>query len=96
MNIDVLRNELKGGPPLEKQNVTLSLPKSLLKEAKILAIKKETSLTHLLVEALEDLVRRGQDYERSKAKHKMILKKGFDFGTGGHVEIKREELHERE
>ena len=80
---------------MEKQNVTLSLPKSLLKEAKIMAINKETSLSRLLVEALEDLVRRGQEYERSKRRHMMILKRGFDLGTQGHIEIKREEVHGR-
>ncbi len=80
---------------MEKQNVTLSLPKSLLREAKIMAIKKETSLSQLLVKALEDLVRSGHEYERSKKKHTKILKKGFDLGTQGHIRIKREELHER-
>ncbi len=80
---------------MEKQNVTLSLPKSLLKEAKILAIKKETSLSQLLINVLEDLVRGDQAYERSKQKHKIILKRGFDLGSEGHIEIKREELHAR-
>ena len=34
---------------MEKQNVTLSLPKSLLREAKILAVERETFLSQLLV-----------------------------------------------
>ena len=80
---------------MEKQNVTLSLPKSLLKEAKILAIRMEKSLSQLLVEALEDIVRRNQEYERSKQRHRMILEKGFDLGTRGDIKVKREELHER-
>ncbi len=80
---------------MEKQNVTLSLPKSLLKEAKILAIRMEKSLSQLLVEALQDIVRRNQEYERSKQRHRMILEKGFDLGTRGDIKVKREELHER-
>jgi hypothetical protein len=80
---------------MEKQNVTLSLPKSLLQEAKILAIRREKSLSKLLVEALEDIVRRDQEYERSKQRHRVILKKGFDLGTRGNIKVKREELHER-
>jgi hypothetical protein len=80
---------------MEKQNVTLSLPKSLLKEAKILAIRMEKSLSQLLVEALEDIIRRNQEYERSKQRHRMILGKGFDLGTRGDIKVKREELHER-
>ncbi|MFQ6079843.1 MAG: CopG family transcriptional regulator [Thermodesulfobacteriota bacterium] len=80
---------------MEKQNVTLSLPKSLLKEAKILAIRMEKSLSQLLVEALQDIIRRNQEYERSKQRHRMILEKGFDLGTRGDIKVKREELHER-
>jgi NADPH:quinone reductase-like Zn-dependent oxidoreductase len=80
---------------MKKQNVTLSLPKSLLKEAKIIAIERERSLSQLLVEALEDIVLRNQEYERSKQRHKMILEKGFDLGTQGDIKVKREELHER-
>lgn len=80
---------------MEKQNVTLSLPKSLLKEAKILAIRMEKSLSQLLVEALQDIIRRNQEYERSKQKHRLILEKGFDLGTRGDIKVKREELHER-
>ena len=40
---------------MEKQNATLSLPKALLREAKILSVERETSLSQLLVEALQDL-----------------------------------------
>ena len=36
---------------MERQNVTLSLPKALLKKAKTLAVKKDKSLSDLLREA---------------------------------------------
>jgi metal-responsive CopG/Arc/MetJ family transcriptional regulator len=80
---------------MEKQNVTLSLPRSLLREAKILAVERETSLSQLLVEALQELVRRRREYERAKKRHRAILRKGFDLGTRGQVQVRREELHER-
>jgi hypothetical protein len=84
-----------GKTTMEKQNATLRLPKSLLREAKILAIKKETSLSQLLIKALEDVVQSGYEYERSKETYRMILEKGFDLGTMGQLRIKREDLHER-
>ena len=44
-------NQVKGGA-MERQNVTLSLPKALLKKAKTLAVKKDSSLSDLLRGAL--------------------------------------------
>lgn len=71
------------------------MPKSLLKEAKIIAIKRDKSLSQLLVDALKEIVHRNQEYEGSKHRHKMILEKGLDLGTRGDIRVKREELHER-
>jgi metal-responsive CopG/Arc/MetJ family transcriptional regulator len=42
---------------VDRQNVTLSLPKALLKEAKTLAIRKDRSLSDLLRSALEEKVK---------------------------------------
>jgi hypothetical protein len=75
--------------------VTLSLREALLREAKILAVERETSFSQLLVEALEVLLRRRREYERARRRHSAILKKGVDLGTGGQVQARREELHER-
>jgi len=80
---------------MEKRNVTLSLPKSLLREAKILAVERETSLSQLLVDALEELVRRRREYERARKRHSATLRKGFDLGTHGEVQVRRDELHQR-
>jgi hypothetical protein len=80
---------------MEKQNVTLSLPKSLIREAKILAVERETSLSQLLVEALEELVHRRREYARARKRHSAILRKGFNLGTDGEVQVRREGLHDR-
>ncbi|MEK6690410.1 MAG: DUF6364 family protein [Nitrospirota bacterium] len=80
---------------MERQNITLSLPKALLKKAKILAAKKEQSLSELMRESLEEKMREAADYNRAKERHLKILRKGFDLGTKGHITISREELHER-
>ncbi len=76
-----------------KQNITLSIEKELLKKAKILAAKKETSITKLLTEQLTKMISEDDQYESAKKRALVILKKGFHLG--GHIPAKREELHER-
>ncbi len=80
---------------MERQNVTLSLPKSLLKKAKIVAVKKEKSLSQLLVEVLEEEVMEDMGYKKAKERQMNLLKAGFDLGTKGRITIAREELHAR-
>lgn len=78
---------------MDKQNVTLSLPKPLLKKAKSLAARREISLSELLRESMEEKVREASGYSRAKARQLRLLESGFDLGTQGHG-IDREELHE--
>ena len=51
---------------MERQNVTLSLPKSLLKKAKTLAIKQDRSLSELLRETLEEKVMQKSGNQRAR------------------------------
>lgn len=78
-----------------KQNVTLSLPKSLLKKAKVLASSKDKSLSEFLRESLEIRINEATGYKNAKERQMKLLKKGFDFGTKGHIKVSREELHDR-
>ena len=80
---------------MEIQNVTLSLPKALLKKAKAVAANEEKSLSQLMKESLEEKVRGESGYREARERQIILLKKGFDFGTKGHVMISREGLHER-
>ncbi len=80
---------------MEKQNITLSLPKALLKKAKIYATHRDTSLSALLRESLEEKVRNESEYMQAKKRQMRLLKKGFDLGTGGHIKTTRDELHAR-
>ena len=77
------------------QNVTLSLPKDLLRKAKILAIEKNTSLSGLLTQTLRNMVSDQEAYEQARQRNLAFLKSGFDLGTQGKIAWKREELHER-
>lgn len=80
---------------MEKQNITLSLPKDLLQKAKILAIKNNTSLSGLLSDYIAQMTNDAEAYQIAQARHRRLLKKGFDFGLEGEIPWKREDLHER-
>ena len=79
----------------EKQNVTLSLPKNLVRKAKIVAIDHNTSLSRLMAELLTDLVDQEEQYAIARQKHLAILEKGFDLGSNGNIMWTRESLHDR-
>jgi metal-responsive CopG/Arc/MetJ family transcriptional regulator len=81
---------------MERQNVTLSLPKPLLRRAKAMAMKADKSLSELLKEALEEKVNEESGYKKARRRQLNLLRKGFDLGTNGHIKITREELHVRQ
>lgn len=80
---------------IEKQNVTLSLPKAILRKAKIIAIERDTSLSSLLADTLAELVEREDKYAMAKQRHLALLSRGIDLGTKGEIDWSRESLHER-
>lgn len=80
---------------MEKQNVTLSIPKDILKKARILAVERETSLSGLLTQALTEIVERRQEYEAARTAQLGVLEEGFDLGTRGNIGWQRDTLHER-
>jgi metal-responsive CopG/Arc/MetJ family transcriptional regulator len=80
---------------MERQNLTLSLPKTLLKKAKIFAVKNDKSLSEIIRESLEEKIDDENEYNKAMARHMKLLEKGFDLGTKGKFKVSREELHER-
>jgi hypothetical protein len=80
---------------MERQNVTLSIPKTMLKKAKMLALKEEKSLRALIRESLEEKIRKDTGYKEAMEREISLMKKGFNLGTGGRRPCTREELHER-
>ena len=77
------------------QNVTLAIPKNILRKAKILAVQKNTSLSGLLTQTLVDLVAHQEAYEQARQRNLALLKSGVDLGTRGQITWNRDELHER-
>lgn len=80
---------------METQNVTLSLPKEVLLKVKLIAVKRQTSVSRLLTQILENIVRQEGAYSHSRLRHLKLLEQGMDLGTGGQITTTRDELYER-
>ena len=76
-----------------KTNVTLKLDADLLREAKVLAARRNSSVSRLVADQLEALVRNEKSYEAAKKRALGWLAKGFDLGWTPPTD--RGELHER-
>lgn len=75
-----------------KANVTLKLDADLLREARVIAAEDGRSLSALLTEKLEGMVRERRAYE--KARHRALdrLRAGLDLQW---TRVSKDELHER-
>ena len=80
---------------MERQNLTVSLPKALLRKAKIVAAQREKSLSEIIRESLEEKVREANGYKKARERQRRLLESGLDLGTQGMISITREELHVR-
>lgn len=80
---------------MDTQNVTVSLPKDVLRRVKVIAAQRQTSISSLLARALEDLVAQESRYARAWRHHLAWLSAPADLGTGGTIQVSRDELHER-
>lgn len=76
-----------------KQNITLSVDREILKKSKILAAKKDMSVSKMLGDILKDLTDKDSQYEAAKTKAVRNLKNGFHLG--GKKTWSREDLYER-
>jgi predicted transcriptional regulator len=80
---------------LDTQNITLSLPKEMLRKIKIIAVQKDKSVSGLLTDALAELVRRQDAYAQARVHHIAALRQAADLGTKGKVGLAREAFHDR-
>ena len=79
----------------ENQNITLSLPRELLKRAKRVAADRDTSVSALMTEALGRLADEERRYSAARKRALAALRSPQALGTGGRRTWSREELHER-
>jgi len=80
---------------VEYQNITLSIPKEILKKVKHIAVEKNTSVSGLLSQHLENIVARDDTYKKAKNHQMELMKKGFDLIGKDKALWTREDLHER-
>ncbi len=76
-----------------KSNITLALDEELVREAKVLAARRGASVSRLLAERLEELIREERGYERARRRAEARLAAGW--GLGWTPPASRDELHER-
>ena len=80
-------------PDTTKQNITVRLDRRTLRKAKVLAARRNTSISGLLAEQIETLVGEDDAYDQARRRALALLDRGFHLG--GHIESTRDEWHER-
>jgi HSP90 family molecular chaperone len=80
---------------MDTQNITLSIPREVLVRIKVIAARRQTSVSGMLTQMLERLVQQEDAYERASRRHAHGLEEGVDLGTRGEISTGRRELHER-
>jgi len=76
-----------------KTNITLKLDRDLLRNVRVLAAEKDTSVSGLLAEQLEKAVRDRDGYEQAKKRALARMKHASDLGYT--PPASRDELYER-
>jgi hypothetical protein len=76
-----------------KANITLKLDTDLLREARILAAEKDTSVSAMLAERLEEIVRERKSFDRARKRALARLRQGMDLRWT--PPSSRDEIHER-
>ena len=66
---------------VDTQNITLSLPRALLKRIKRLAADRETSVSALMIEALADLAEAERRYAAAKKRAVAAMASARSLGT---------------
>lgn len=79
----------------ENQNVTLSVPREVLRRVKRLAADRDTSISALMTEALARLADDDRRYSVARRRALAAMKSARSLGTGGRTSWTRNDLHER-
>jgi hypothetical protein len=79
----------------DTQNITLSLPRELLRRVKRLAVDRDTSVSALLSETLARLTDEDRRYSSARKRAAAALRAPRSLGTKGRRTWSRDELHER-
>jgi hypothetical protein len=80
---------------MEKQNITLSFPREVLKKGKMLATERGISFNELVRKLLQATTENEEGYRTAVNRQIKMMRKGFNLGTKGKISWKRNQLHER-
>ena len=79
----------------ENQNITLSVPRELLKRVKRVAADRDTSVSALMTEALGRVADENRRYSAARKRALAALRSRRSLGTGGRRTWSRQDLHDR-
>ena len=77
------------------RNITLAIPKEILFKIKIMAAKRDTSISALLTEVLTQMVARDEGYQAARQRHLAMLDSGLILDSEAALGGNREQIHER-
>lgn len=78
---------------VQKRNLTISLNPQVIQKARIIAVKRSTSISGLVAQQIEALVSDDEAYEQAHKEALALMKRGFHLGGGPYAS--RDELHDR-
>ncbi len=76
------------------RNITLSLPDDLVRRAKVLAAQRDTSVSALVAELLQQVAGSDLDYADAWAREELLMAEGIGLRVG-EISWTRDELHQR-
>lgn len=80
---------------METQNITLAIPKKTLQKIKVIAAKRNSSISRLVTDALEKLANEETNYAEARDRQVKLIRDGVNLGYGNSKLPNRDELHER-
>jgi len=80
---------------MDTQNVTLRLPKALLRKAKLVATERGTTLTGLVIEGLTRTTSGAEVYHEALERQRALMRAGYRLRGAGESLPPRDAVHER-
>ena len=78
---------------MNSTSITIKVDSGLARDAKVFAARRGISLSRLVAQQLERLVRGDQVYSAARRRALVRLRQGYDMGGEG--QFSREEVHDR-
>ncbi len=76
------------------RNLTVRLDGGTIRKAKVLAAKRSTSVSRLVADEIDRIIREDEAYEQARIEALADLDSGFDLGSGGSLPL-RESVYDR-